>query len=321
MGAIVVAEPFASPRCSSTMRFARLLPLAVVALSSISVASAKSPPPVEAKVVATGRAPCGVTAREGAIWVGVYEAGSVLRIDPASGRITKRIRVGRWACRVAVDRKALWVTRDRAGLLVRVNRKTGRRSAIEVGRSPFDVLLARGALWVTSYEIRTIVRIDAARVKPTRLYRDGGFPAGVTFCGGRVWIGHGRDITWLTAIDPVSHRITRADAGTPAPAWPRCVRGELWVTTRDSVLRIDPRTGSVRARLRIGGTPAEAAAAPDGLVWVTDKEHSLVHRIDPKTNTLVDSFAAGPGAYAMAHLGRSMWVTSFAGNDIRRYDP
>jgi hypothetical protein len=72
-------------------------------------------------------------------------------------------------------------------------------------------------------------------------------------------------------------------------------------------------------RLRLGGTPAEAAAGPDALVWVTDKERSLVHRVDPKRVVLVDSFAAGPGAYSLARVGGAMWITSFAGADIRRY--
>jgi hypothetical protein len=54
-------------------------------------------------------------------------------------------------------------------------------------------------------------------------------------------------------------------------------------------------------------------------VWVTDKERSLVHRVDPKRVVLVDSFAAGPGAYSLARVGGAMWITSFAGADIRRY--
>ncbi len=73
------------------------------------------------------------------------------------------------------------------------------------------------------------------------------------------------------------------------------------------------------SRLRIGETLAHAAEAPDGLVWVTDKQHSLVHRLSPDGRTLMDSFPAGPGAFALARAGDAMWVTSFAGSDVRRY--
>ena len=55
-------------------------------------------------------------------------------------------------------------------------------------------------------------------------------------------------------------------------------------------------------------------------MWVTDKQHSLVHRLTLEGNLVVDSFPAGPGAFALARAGTSMWVTSFAGSDARRFD-
>ena len=212
---------------------------------------------------------------QGAVWVGVYGTGTLLRLDPDTGRVTRRIPIGSWACRVAVDTRAAWVTRDRAGELVRVDLGTGRRQRLDVGALPFDVTLAFGAIWVTGFDAGTVTR---------------------------------------------KRRMRRVDVGTKAPGWPRCIRGELWVTTPNGVLRIDPRSGEVLARLRLEGTPAEAAAGPDGLVWVTDKERSLVHRIYAKRGVVVNSFAAGPGAYSLARVDRAMWITSFAGADIRRYD-
>jgi len=302
------------------MRAGPLLATTLVVLVCCGLAGASSSAvPVEAAVVQTGRGPCGAVASGGAVWVGVYDTGTVLRID-ARDRVAKRIRVGPGACRLALDTRAIWVTRDRAGVLVRIDRATGRRLSIFVGRSPFDVLLTKRSLWTTSYDIGTIATVDARAGRSTRLYKDGGYPAGLALCGGRVWVGHGRDVTWLTAIDPGTHRITRIPVGVKAPSWPRCVRGELWVTTTDSVLRVDPRSGAVDARIALGGTPVEAIAGPDGLVWVTDKERSVVVRIDPATNSVVDSFRAGPGAFAMARVGDSVWVTSFAGWDMRRFD-
>jgi len=114
--------------------------------------------------------------------------------------------------------------------------------------------------------------------------------------------------------------VRRLDIGSKSPGWPRCVYGQLWVTTPKGVLKIDAQSGKVLARLRLGGTPVEAAAGPDGLVWVTDKERSIVHRIYAKRAVVVNSFAAGPGAYSLARAGGAMWITSFAGADIRRYE-
>lgn len=304
------------------MRFA----LAVVALVLVvPIAAAKPPPPpTEAAVVATGRAPCGLATHGGELWVGVYEAGTVLRLDRA-GRVRQRIRVGPWACRLAVGDDAAWVTRDRANAVVRIDRRSGRQRTVRVP-SPFDVVRAAGAIWVTSFDVGTVTRIDPRTLRRTRVIRVGESPAGITTCGGYVWVGHGRDATWLTSIDPRTGQARRVDVVVPSPGWPRCLRGELWVTTPGAVLRVAPRSGELRLHVPLGGTPAEAAAAQGAaeghwLIWVTDKERSLVHRIDPATGNVFDSFPAGPGAYSLARFAGSMWITSFAGSDVRRYDP
>jgi streptogramin lyase len=302
------------------MRFASLLAAAAAVLVWAALAGAKSPVPIEQAVVQTGQGPCGVTAaRDGNLWVGVYGSGKVLSIDPRRGRVDATVKGLRWACRLVVGPAAVWVTRDRAGEIVRISRGTGRKTRYRVGASPFDVLLANGSVWVSSYDTWTISKIDGATGRMTRVFKDGAHAAGLTSCNGKVWVGHGGEPTWLTRIDPQTNRMVAIDLHAHSPAWPRCIRGELWVTTPDSVLRVDPQSGTVRARIHLGGTPVEASGGPDGLVWVTDKERSRVFRIDPATNAVVDSFAAGPGAYAMARVGDSVWVTSFAGSDIRRY--
>jgi len=45
-----------------------------------------------------------------------------------------------------------------------------------------------------------------------------------------------------------------------------------------------------------------------------------VHRVYAGDATVTDSFPAGPGAYGLARVGTSVWVTSFAGADVRRFD-
>ncbi|MBA3374608.1 MAG: hypothetical protein H0U00_02135 [Actinobacteria bacterium] len=278
------------------------------------------PVPVESLVVRTGSAPCGASVRAGSLWVGVYGTGTLLRLDGQSGRIETRVRVGSWPCRVAVGPKAVWFTRDRAGEVVRISLGSGLRERVRVGAGAFDVLLAGGSVWATSFDAGTVARIDPATGKISRLFRDGGSPAGLAACGGLVWIGHGKDTTWLTSIDPSTSRMRRVSVDAKSPGWPHCIHGEVWVTTPDSVLRLDARTGRGLSRLRIGETLAHAAAAPDGLVWVTDKQHSVVHRVHPTGRALVDSFPAGPGAFSLVRAGAAMWITSFAGSDARRFD-
>jgi streptogramin lyase len=284
------------------------------------IAQAAPPAPPAGVVVETGRAPCGSAVHGRSLWVGVYEAGRVLQID-AGGRVRKASRTGSWTCRLAVGPTAIWATRDLANEIVRIDRRTSRTIRVNVGTNPFDVLLAAGSLWVSSYDTGTVARLDPRTGRGISISRDRPNPAGLAACGGRIWVGHGRQATSLTAIDPASSRIEHVDVGAATPSIPQCVRGELWVATADSVLRLDPHSARVLARVHLGGTPADIVAAPDGLVWVTDKERSLVYRVEPKGHGIVDSFAAGPGAFALATLRDSVWVTSFAGSDVRSYVP
>jgi streptogramin lyase len=301
-----------------------LLPVAALLLLVASADAKLPPPPEELAVIQTGRAPCGLAAFGGELWVGVYESGTVLRLDRA-GRVRHRHRVGRWACQVAVDERAAWVTRDNADEVVRIDPRSGRFTRLQVS-SPLGVALAAGSAWVTSFETGTVTRIAARTGRVTRRWRVGGHPTGVTVCDGKVWVGHGRNATWLTSIDPRTGRTRRFDVVVSTPRWPRCIDGELWVTTEDSALRVSPRTGELRAHFPLGGTPAEAgpgtrAIGGDRAIWVTDKERSLVHRIDPGSGHVFDSFPAGPGALAQARFAGSVWISSFAGSDVRRYDP
>jgi streptogramin lyase len=73
--------------------------------------------------------------------------------------------------------------------------------------------------------------------------------------------------------------------------------------------------------MHFGKTLAEAATAPDGSIWMPDKEENVVYRIDPRRSAVIDRFGAGRGAFVALRAYGSMWVTSFAGTDVWRYEP
>ena len=318
----IVREPPSPLGCRHRAMRLALAAVLVGALAPIALGdTSKVPPaPVVSAVVSTGRGPCGVAERAGSVWVGVYGAGTVLRLDPR-GRVTRRVRAGSSACRVAVTAEAVWVTRDRASQLVRIDPRTGRTRKVEVAAEPFDVLVAAGSLWVTGHATGVVSRNDPGTGRLLSEVAVGAEPAGLASCRGLVWVGHGGDATWVSSIDPATLEVRRVDVVAAAPAWPACIRGVLWVVTADTVVRIDALKGHLLTVLRVGETLGDAAAGPDGLVWVTDKQQSLVRRVTPDGRHALDSFPAGPGAFAIARSGDAMWITSFAGSDIRRYDP
>ena len=54
--------------------------------------------------------------------------------------------------------------------------------------------------------------------------------------------------------------------------------------------------------------PSGFTFAPDGTIWIPDKEQNLIYRVDPAKQPVLDWFPAGPGAYTTLRGYGSMWV-------------
>src|SRR3954447_5542549 len=86
--------------------------------------------------------------------------------------------------------------------------------------------------------------------------------------------------------------------------------GSIWVTTWDGyVVRVDPRTRSVVARIRVGSRPL-AARAGFGSVWVTNGGDGTVTRIDPSDNSVLGTTHVGAVPYELGPAGGGMWVAT-----------
>jgi streptogramin lyase len=121
-------------------------------------------------------------------------------------------------------------------------------------------------------------------------------------------------------FDPRTGKRDRVEIGARSPGWFADGTRDLWIQTDDNLLvHVDPTTRKVVGSRRIGRTLAQPAAAPDGTIWVPDKEQDLVFRVDPATGKVIDSFRGGDGAFAALNAFGSMWVTSYAGDDVWRW--
>jgi virginiamycin B lyase len=285
----------------------------------ISVSATAAPQPV-AKIV-TGAEPCGATAAFGSVWVASYGTGRLVRIDPRRNRVSKRIRVAPGICPIAVGAGSLWVASDKTNVLYRVDPRGGRVVArTRVAEWPAHVTVAFRSVWVSAYERGTVARIDPRTNRVMRVYAVGGNPSGLTQANGSLWIAFGRSGTALGRLDPGSGAVTKIPLGHTGPGFLSSAAGSLWTTTADGfAVRVDPSSASVVATYAIPGTPAEVARAQDGTIWVAEKQHNTLTRIDPGANRILDVTGAGPGAFSIAVAAGDMWVTSFAGNDVWRY--
>jgi hypothetical protein len=90
--------------------------------------------------------------------------------------------------------------------------------------------------------------------------------------------------------------------------------GSAWIAGRDAVLRVNPRTNRVLARIASGGRWPIATA--DG-IWI--EENGALDRIDPARNRVVVRIPL-PSSGSVAYGFGSFWVTTGDGS-LLRVDP
>lgn len=157
--------------------------------------------------------------------------------------------------------------------------------------------------------------VDPASGTVTEIASGPGFDVGALAIEGQVWAAVaevGDAPARLVRIEPATRTVTDVDLGEPVEVRGATVAfGSLWLTSHarldagstaraGRVLRIDPSTGEVVARIDVGD-PAERIAtatgsgaegpgsvtATDGAVWVALDDEGRVARIDPATDTVV----------------------------------
>jgi virginiamycin B lyase len=153
--------------------------------------------------IPVGRAPGSVTVAGGLVWVAL-PGGGLGRIDPASNRSTLVPVARCCDGELAAGQGALWVANHRDGTLVRVDPATGRVAARVLlpetaDQQPHQVAVGDGAVWVTSASPRSATanllwRVDPASNQVTGTLdlgptAAGGIPNSVAAGNGAVWVG------------------------------------------------------------------------------------------------------------------------------------
>jgi len=187
-------------------------------LALLGVLALVASPHVVARIP-TGDSPGGATAAYGAVWVANDASGTLARIDPATNRVTRRVRLRPGLFSVAHGFGALWAVNYKTGALSRVEPRSGRARSVRVGGVPFDVVAAFGRVWVTAWEAGKLVEVDPRSLRVVRRIAIGPRPTGLHVAGGALWIGFGRSATEIARLDPKSRKIQRVPVGVRAPSW------------------------------------------------------------------------------------------------------
>ena len=269
----------------------------------------------------------------GSLWVSLAGDGLLLRLDPRTGRLLKRIDVHRADPRalgggpLATGGKRLWIAApihvdddpvvgNASGWIGRVNVRQGTLRITQVhGDPPAQIAVGPAGVWLTGG--RTLRHVDTRTGAVVRTRRLPAFLGAVAVGAHAVWVDEpntGR----LVEIDPRTRGVRGSvTIGRATGRGSLAVAGSVvWAATDQGLVSVDQESRQVVARLRV---PRATALAFDGSrLWVVGRDG--VYSIRGHTITKRVALARGEGEL-IAVAGGNVWLSGGATNSLRRIRP
>jgi YVTN family beta-propeller protein len=149
-----------------------------------------------------------------------------------------------------------------------------------------------------------------------------------------VAIGAVAGLALLSGDEPVATRgpapagrvFARIPVPLPGGPWVGKVAvgaGSVWIRKSgdDEVLRVDPRTNKIAARIRVGFAYATGIATRGDDVWVTNGEEGTVSRINAVANRVVATIPVGGYPHGIDVTKGAVWVANHHSGSVSRIDP
>jgi virginiamycin B lyase len=267
---------------------------ATTAASTPPTSTATPPTAVVATIVAVGGASSQVAVAAGAVWVGGWDTGKLVRVDPATNRVVARIPVGR------------------------------------PQESPVAIAATAQAVWVVDFGDAQVLRVDPATNRVVARIPVRGGAGGIGAGAGAVWVtsGEGGDQQhgWVQRIDPPRNRVVATVAVPSGLLWDIAVDGSsVWVGSElGGLWRIDAHTSKVTTIRQPGGAPELGAggvghlAASAGAVWVASD--GQLQRRDARSGRIVATIPWADGSLAARGAVGTAGLWFSAGQGLARFD-
>jgi YVTN family beta-propeller protein len=293
-----------------------IVPLLTAAAVCTSAAGATEPLKVHVGI----RAEFAVAAA-GSVWTTNSVERQLVRIDPATNRVSARIKLKRsYPLGIAYGAGSIWVANRYSGSVTRVNARTNKvRRTIRVGFSPYALAYRAGSVWVTNESSGTVSRVKPARNRVTNTIRIGGGPNGVAVAFGSVWVADYR-LGRVLRIDPAKNRVT-AQLPLPYADWITPTADALWISSEtNNVYRLDPQTLQITAAVPVGSNPLASTVIGNEL-WVPNIDSNTVSVVDLGTAAVTRTIPVGQAPIAAVQQAGDAWVTSEGDGDVWRLPP
>lgn len=276
------------------------------------------------------------------------QPSSVAIVDPGEERVVGSIELDPRPGAIAAGAGGLWIVSPGSWTISRVDpRSRGLLRSYGVGETP-DSIAAGDEVWVVDgcsiggnsgsllhvysgaeggIELDEVLPLkDAHETQEPRLAPlQVATRCGLAAAGGSAWVATNVP-QGVARIDydrrSAKSRIVRA---IPLPHAPHAIAlgaGSVWATDNEEnlVRRIDPASGSILSRIRVGNDPVAMVAA-ENAVWVANRGDGSISRIDPRTNSVVKAISVGESPAAVALGEGSVWVANGGDGTLVRVDP
>jgi len=257
----------------------------------------------------------GLAAAGGSVWVGGLGSGDVIRIDPANGKVLKRVTVGARIFNLAAAPGAVWAVDNALSTAVRIDTKSGKVTArVPVGFQPYDIEWGFGSAWVANAGDGTVWRITNGKV--VKKIKVGAEPNGLTAYRGVVWVSD-HTLGKVVRIDPRTNTIT-GTVQLPGADWITGVGDSIYVSQETNVVsRVSVRTLKVLGVARVARNPLGSAVVGKEL-WVPCIDANQIVVVDPSTmKVLARKPAAGGPIVVLSAFGHE-WVSQSTGTKLVR---
>jgi virginiamycin B lyase len=239
---------------------------------------------VAARIQLAGAA-CGIEVAYGFVWVGhCFSGRGVSQVDPQTNRLVATVATIR-AADLASGAGSLWIADFDAGAVLRLDPATTAVVAtINVGAEPNVIEFGFDSVWVVTRTDGTISRIDpVTNTVTTRIKTGISGTLALTHDDAAVWALN-VDEGVLDRIDPETNSIkpVHVVAGGSWPVWTVAAGpGKVWARSGASdIAGVDPSTNTVSVTLTTTHTVASLAVGL-GSLWATLPDDDQLWRITP----------------------------------------
>jgi DNA-binding beta-propeller fold protein YncE len=278
----------------------------------------------------------------------------------AAPNVIAKIHVAAYVapCAAAAGGKWVWVSEYGRPYVLKIDPGTNKVvSRTKIGTGSCGLGFGAGSMWIEDTSTSTVSRVSVTTGKRIAV-NVGITPYDTTFAFGSAWTtaftqgeleridpAQNRVVNrwklekaigavgafgsvWATGsdgvirVDPTSHQLLARIPIQGGAGWTAASGDAVWVTTATGIARIDPESNAVVKTIPVAGAPALGDPdVVDGQVWVPQIRKNSIAIVDPSSNAVARTIKAGVGPFVVTTIRGDAWVPSWKGSDIWRYRP